>query len=81
MVLDLAFNYFGHQTVDGATTGRYLLQNRGAVPIFLNGAFNSVELSLDAIDACNELSLPSRDVTQFAVTSCQKAGLTSDQNL
>ena len=81
VVLDLAFDYFSHQTVDGATTCCHLLQNRGAVKIFLDGAFDSVELSLDSIDACNELSLSGRDVTQFAVTSYQKMRRASERNL
>lgn len=65
MVLDLALDDFGHQAVYSTATCRYLLQHRSTVLILSDSVFDALKLSLNAIDARNELFFGSGDVTQL----------------
>lgn len=50
----MAFEYPGHQAVDGTAYGCDLLKNRAAVGAFLERALERVDLPFDAADASED---------------------------
>src|SRR5215467_6928817 len=52
---DFAIDDFDQQAVDGAATGGDLLEHVGTVAFFRNGAANTLELTLQAVDPGQQL--------------------------
>ena len=55
MIADMVFNHFRDESVEGAPTGRDLLQNRCTIGLRLHGTFNRFKLAADASDPGQKL--------------------------
>src|SRR5690348_10150420 len=63
MAADMVFQHHGQQTVHGAAGGGDLLQKIDAAALLLDGAFDGVQLPLEAADAVQKLLLLLCDMT------------------
>jgi hypothetical protein len=57
VIADVVFNYFRNEPVEGPPTRGDLLQNRCALRLHFNGAFNRFQLAADASDPGQQLLL------------------------
>jgi hypothetical protein len=64
VTFDFALDDFRHETVDRAATGGHLLQNCSAVPVLLDGVLDALQLSLNAVDARNQLFFSAGNMAQ-----------------
>jgi hypothetical protein len=47
----MTFDHFGHQRIHGATAGRDVVKDLGALPFLIQGLLDCCDLAHDATDA------------------------------